>query len=163
MKVLILFATNSGATFFAASEVSSVCQEKHHDVTLKSVAEAQPEILTTFDLVFLGSNTWNYNNLEGQVHTLFTDFFQKCQGRKFPNTRFAVFGLGDASYTQLAASTDHLRQFVTDHKGVLVGSPIKIDRFYEDRKAKEALIRKWTEHVLLEFEKQTNPIAAYHA
>ena len=58
MKVLILYGTYSGSTLVVAEEIKKKISERFPNVTLKDVTQASPSDLNNFDLIVLGSCTW---------------------------------------------------------------------------------------------------------
>lgn len=140
---MIVYATNSGGTYFAAQKVQEILQKKGYEVALVEAHEVTPETLSEFDLIVFGSNSWNYNNAEGQYHTHFFLLAEKLKNKKYPGKKFAVFALGDASYLQFAGAAQHLEKLVKSIGGTLVVPSLKINRFYADQEEKEQIIADW--------------------
>lgn len=70
-------------------------------------------------------------------------FTKKLRGVSLRGQKFAVFGLGDSTYTHFASSVDHLLEFITSDDGALVGLPLRIDAFFLRQQENESIIRKW--------------------
>lgn len=143
MKVLLLYATNSGNTYYTAQRIAEVLKEQKVDVDVRSVGDVTPDILNQFDTVILGSCTWNRHTAtakyeEGQLQDQMQGFVDALStGRKkFPNKKFAVFGLGDSDYMKFCAAADHLEQFVKDVGGKKIGETLRIDSFPQGQEDK---------------------------
>lgn len=144
MKALIVYATNSGGTFFAAQTIQDELSKKGWETSIMKASDVTPDqIAGGHDLVILGSNSWNYGGAEGQMHQHFKDLHEKIGDRKYEGVKFAVYGLGDDSYQKFCGGADQLKEFVGAIGGQLVGEPMKIDRFYADQKQKEDHLRQW--------------------
>ncbi len=150
MNVLIIYATFSGSTLTAAQLIEAVLKRKGHAVTLKSANEADPSEMNNYDLVVLGSCTWDFSGLEGQLHSYFVDFAKKLQGKDFSQKKFAVFGLGDKTYTHFCAAVDHLEKIVADVKGQKIKDSLRIDRFYFNQEAETKRLQSWAEKLVSE-------------
>ncbi|MBI2617498.1 flavodoxin domain-containing protein [Candidatus Gottesmanbacteria bacterium] len=147
MDILIVYATNSGGTLLASQEITSVFQKYGYSTTLKNVSEVSFDELSSADLVVFGSPSWDYHGKQGQVQEQYLGFMEKMKGKTFPKKKFAVFGLGDTSYTYFCGSVDNLVNFVKDLGGVLVGDPLRIDGFYFDQEKNTQIIRTWAEKI----------------
>jgi len=147
MNILLIFATNSGGTQIASQVVQSELTNKKHIVTLKPAAETTPQDLGQYDLVILGSPSWDYEGQEGFPHADFMDLIGKSQGTTVTGKKFAIFGLGDSSYSHFCGAVDHLEEFVTDLKGKLVIESLKIDGFYFNQETNTELLKAWAEGI----------------
>lgn len=149
MKTLIVYGTNSGGTFRASELIRDVLVDQGHTVTLQPAKTTDPNDLGTFDLVILGSCTWDYfkgqERREGWPQEHMVELQDKLlQANKiFPGHRFAVFGLGDSSYTVFCGAVDHLIQLVNDLGGELIGEPLRIDGFFFHPEENEQRLRDW--------------------
>lgn len=147
MNVLIVYATNSGGTQRATEVVSEVLSAAGHAVTRKKTVEANPDEIARYDLTILASPSWDYQDKEGrkegQPHIEMRGFMEKAVGKTFPDTKFAVMGLGDTSYMYFTGAVDHLEKFVDTLQGQKVIDSLRIDGFYFDQDANEAKVRDW--------------------
>ena len=140
-KILLLYATNSGNTYYAAHRIADALKAKKMDVAIHSIGDAMPDILNEFDAVILGSCTWNRAQAtakyeEGQLQDQMQQFVDALKGKTFKNKKFAVFGLGDSDYMKFCAAADHLEQFVRDVKGEKIGETLRIDSFPQGQEEK---------------------------
>lgn len=147
MNILLIFATNSGGTQIASGIVSEILKDHNHQITVKNVREADPSELANFDLVIFGSPTWDYNGQEGQVHVDYRPFMEKAKGLTLPNKKFAVYGLGDSTYTYFCGAVGHLENFIKNLGGQLITDSLKIDGFYFDQDKNSKIVSDWAENL----------------
>src|SRR3989338_4754602 len=150
MNTLIIYATNSGSTFEVANLISAKLAEKSHQVEVKNVTEVTPDVIPNYELVLLGSPSWEYEGQEGFPQADFVAFMNNTpQDQTFPQTKFAVFGLGDKNYAIFCGAVDHMMKYVEKLQGQLVSEPLKIDAYYNDMAAGQAAVESWLETQLL--------------
>jgi flavodoxin len=155
MNILIAYATNSSGTYEVGKLISEVSVKKGHDVQLRSVSDVTADHISKADFIFFGSNTWDGRSpegkrLEGQLPPHFHEFRKKLGEQTFPGKKCSVYGLGDAHYTYVCASADHLKDFVDKIKGSLIGQPLRVEGFFFGMEEKDTQIRSWANDVLLE-------------
>ena len=153
MKILITYATNSSGTYEVGKIIQEVANKKGHDVRLLSVTDTTKKHIDNADAVFFGSNTWDGRDakgkrLEGQLPPHFLAFKKALGKATFPGKQCAVYGLGDAHYTYVCASADHLKAFVDKIKGKLVAEPLRIEGFLFGMEEKEMPVRDWAHDAL---------------
>lgn len=153
MTALIVYATNSSGTMLAAELAGRVLQAAGHTVTLKRAGAVEPKEFNNYDFIVLGSCTWglviNGQWTQGQLQNHMYDLQQKLikEQRIFPGKKFAVFALGDSSYTHFCAAADRLQSLVNDVGGELVSEPLRIDGWFFHPDENEKLLTEWTETV----------------
>ena len=145
MKVLIVFATNSGGTQLASDIVKENFIKNNHEAVVKEVRETNPDEFASFDLVILSSPSWDYEGLEGQPHPDYRPFMESSHGKKFVGKRFAVLGMGDSSYTYFCGAVDHLENFVKELGGTLIDKSLRIDGFYLDQTTNSQKVTDWSQ------------------
>lgn len=148
MNILLVYATYSSGTMQASHVVSDTITSKGHSVTVKKAHEINTEDFISYDLIILGSPSWLINNKDGMPHEDFVALIERSQGKTFENKRFAIFGLGDESYAHFCGATDHLKTFVQDGKGQLVGDILRIDGYLFNEEKNAELLRGWVEHII---------------
>ncbi len=149
MNILILYATNSGGTQLVSEYISALLKQKKYSVVLQNVHDSQATDIAKYDLVFLGSCTWNDHDKEGQLPTEFKKFIEKTSNEIYEGKKFCVYALGDTSYTYFAQAADHLVEFITEKKGILVGQPLKIDGYMFKKTFYNKKIEEWIDSLPL--------------
>lgn len=146
MKILLIYTTNSGSTYLASKIIENALA-KDFSVTVKPAAEAKPEDLSNYDLVILGSPSWNYEGKEGMPHQMMLRLLEKLQGKFYPKKYFAIYGGGDDSYTHFCGAVDYLEKFVVEAKGELIVPSMRVNGFYFDLEKNTEAVKKWAENL----------------
>lgn len=151
MTVLIVYATNSSGTEQAAHIVRDVLSAAGHPVEMKRAYHADPGELSNYDLVVLGSCTWDNwvdgKRVEGQLQEHMQQFADQLNGMSFPGRRFAVFALGDSSYSRFCGAADILEELVSAISGAKVGETLRVDGFFFDPERNRQLVADWARSV----------------
>ena len=123
-KAIVIFASTTGNTETLAESVSSGLKEGGLEVTVKNVAEASADELAGYDLIVLGSSTWDGLNED------FRDFYEKMAGLSLAGKKAAVFGPGDSeNYPDtFCESVDILEKRLKECGANVVTESLKIDR-----------------------------------
>lgn len=152
MKILVVYGTNSGGTLQAGEIMAEVFKTKKHACTLVRADEVNPETFGKYGLVVFGSCSWgrmeNGKWLDGQLQYHWLDLKNRLTGKKFPKTKFALYGLGDESYEKKCGAADELEKLLKELEGIKVGPTLRILGFYYDLEANEILVRNWAETIL---------------
>lgn len=152
MNILIVYGTNSSGTREAAELVASVFAYHNHHVTLKSAQDAMPDDILNHDLVVLGSCTWERitptRRFEGQLQEHFIEFRERLRGKEFNGKRFAVFALGDSTYTNFCIAANHLVALAKTLRGEQIGDTLRIDGFFFHPEENQKKIISWVSGVL---------------
>lgn len=148
MKTLLIFATSTGSTIDVTHCIASEFSQKDKEITVINALNVKPEEINDYDLIILGSSTWG----EGELPEAFTRLVEKLSSHKFTDKKFAVFGLGDATYTYFCGAADHLENFVKQVEGKLIVPTLKIDNFYFNEKQEIPKIQKWAKEVIKNLE-----------
>lgn len=147
MKILIVYATYSSGTHMAADVVSQELQKAGHTVDLKSVEETNIDDFNNYDIVLLGSPSWDIAGQGGQPHEHFVAFIQKASGKAFPGKKFAIFGLGDSTYPEFCGAVTHLEKFVDQLQGKRILDSLKIDGYFFNQDEANTKITEWVNHI----------------
>lgn len=147
MKILIVYATNSGSTYEVGTIISGVLTPVGHAVVMQKAAESAPANLKKYDAVLFGSPSWKVESLEGQIQETMQEFLERCKWRVPKGLRFAVFGCGDPDFTFFCQAVDTMAQFFKDQGGVLVHEPLKIDSFFFHLEENSKQARQWAEQL----------------
>ena len=143
MKTLLIYATNSGSTLEVANYITEAFSQKNQEIMVRDVRNITPEALSDHDLIILGAPTWG----EGEILESFSRVLEKFTDKKFPDKKFAVFGLGDSTYAHFCGSADHLENFVKNAEGTVIAPILKIDNFYFNQQQEAPKISEWVKEV----------------
>lgn len=149
MIVCIIYGTNSGGTQEVAEAIGRVFAAHEHSVSLKRASEATADDIAFADLTILGSCSWDREDgtqrFEGQLQEHMYHFAQSLAGKTFPGKKFAVFGLGDKSYTVYCGAIDHLEDLITKVQGQKVGDALRVDGYFFRLQENQKKINEWAE------------------
>lgn len=147
MNILLVYGTNSSGTAVVAQSIAEHLTAAGHTITVQHARETTPEDLRSpVDLIILGSCTWERytpegTRLEGQLQQHMFALLEKADVN--PKHRFALFGLGDSSYTDFCAAADHLETAVQGWMGQLVVPTLRIDSYFFDLKKNRQRVADW--------------------
>lgn len=151
MKVLIAFATNSGATQQAAQIAEGELSGGGHTVTTKHANDVSPEDVNSHDAIVLASPSWDYADKEGMPLEDMMNLMKKLETQSYENKPFAILGLGDSSYTVFCGAVDHMEEFVKKVKGKLATPSLRVDGFYYKGENQEN-VKSWAQNVAKAFQ-----------
>lgn len=147
MDILILYATYSSGTEIACQTIEGILKQHNHTITRKMVKETPLDELTRYDLIILGSPSWDYEGDEGQPHQDFINFITTNSPHTLPSKKFAVIGLGDSTYAHFCGAVDHLENFVKQVKGELLLPSLRVDGFYFNQEKNLEQIKQWAQEI----------------
>ena len=147
MKILLVYATNSGGTQLAAQIVQETLVKHSLTAELKEVRDTSADEFAGYDLVILSSPSWDDEGAEGQPHPDWRPFMEKAKGKDMSGKKFAVIGLGDSSYTYFCGAVKILEDFIKSLKGELLTESLKIDGFYLDQQKSSLQLTDWTDNL----------------
>jgi flavodoxin I len=130
MKVLMVYATNSGSTYTVSTIIKAELERTGHEVTLQKAVDTNPQDFSKYDMLMLGSPSWKVKGLEGQIQETMQELLDKSHGMIPKGQRFAVYGCGDPDFTMFCMAVDTMNEFLTKEGGMQVHEPLKIDGFY---------------------------------
>jgi len=151
MNVLIAYATNSGSTFEVANKISEMVTGAGHQVTVKNFQEIpSADEFGNYDVVLLGSPSWDYQGNEGFPHDDFMAFKDNNASADLGGKNFVVFGLGDSQgYQHFCGAVAHIEDYVKEHNGNLKAESLRIDGYYNDMEAGNAAVEGWVNGTLV--------------
>jgi flavodoxin I len=144
MKVLAVYATNSGGTAQAVDVTARILREAGCEVEVKGPSGVSPDTFAEYDCILLASPSWDYADKEGQPHEDFMPLLNSMNGKTFENRPFAILGLGDSSYTHFCGAADVFEQLIGSVKGKLIIPSLRIDRFYQ-KPENIGLVETWAQ------------------
>lgn len=143
MKTLVLYGSLTGNTEATAQQISAFLDNHQVKHDLASAYDFSPEKVLTYDLLVLGSATWDY----GQFQEYFAEFFEAVQDFDFSDKKFIAFGCGDSSYVDFCKAVDMIEDFWTKKKAIKLGPGLKIDGF-PFQPENQKLIEDWLEKLI---------------
>ncbi|MCX7997122.1 MAG: flavodoxin family protein [Patescibacteria group bacterium] len=142
MKILIIYGTYSSGTLMVAEAARDMLTESGHTVTMLRVDSVQGQDIIDHELIIMGSPSWKVFGKQGMPHEWYYGMMERLKGQTF-NRKFAVFGLGDESYALVCDSVNHLKGFVQELGGTLIGEPLKIEGFFFNKEQRLRELRDW--------------------
>jgi len=131
-----------------AQSIADTVSASGHQVTLKQVMETTPDDIKNAPAVILGSPSWDFNGMEGMPHEDYVPLLEQLKTMTFDGKPFAVFGLGDSSYTHFCGAVDHLEEFVKTVKGKLLLPSLRIDKYFSDQTKHMEAITAWAKSLV---------------
>jgi len=128
-----------------AQAISDKLMAAGHIVSMKQVTETNADEIAAASMIIFGSPSWDFDGKEGMPHEDYLPLFEKLKTMSAENKPFAIFGLGDSSYTHFCGAVDHFEELVTTMKGKLVVPSLRIDKFFSDQTKHMEAITAWTE------------------
>jgi flavodoxin I len=137
-KALVIYGSTSGNTAFLAQFVKAGLESGGFEVTLQNVKNASIDELKEYDLVILGSSTWDgqrqegltgkeqNKNVQGNLQLDMKPFAAQLSSYDFAQKAVAVFGVGHYSYTFTCNAAILLEELVKKSNGRLVGDVFKV-------------------------------------
>lgn len=133
MRILLVYGTNTGGTYEAATIIRDILRSRKHSVVVRNAKDVLPGHLRRFDAVILGSCTWERmekgQRIEGELQQDVRALAQRLRKGLFPDKAFALFVLGDKNFTFFCKAAQHLQELVQKMQGRIVGSVLRIDRY----------------------------------
>ncbi|MBI2444476.1 MAG: flavodoxin domain-containing protein [Candidatus Magasanikbacteria bacterium] len=114
MRVLIIYATNSGSTFTAARVLQSLLAPRH-SVTLVEAKMATPAVVEPAEAIIIGSPSWDHDKKEGQPPESIIARLTQLAPTTVTNKKWVIFGCGDRSYTYFCGAVDVLEEWLAKY------------------------------------------------
>ncbi len=164
-SIHIIYASTSGHTEYVVDTLIKFLKEKapQIDVECQRVELAKPEDLLRGDLVILGSGTWNYQGVEGQLNMYMHQFlFDKADGIDLTGKQLAIISLGDDRYYFTTRCTERFMRFIMGSKAKNALMPLIV---VNEPYGQEERVLKWGEKLIKYFEQPatTIPSSPKHA
>lgn len=140
MKTIVIFGSTTGNTEEVANYVVSGLKSAGHDVTLKNVMDSEPNEMEQYDLIVLGSSTWN----DGELQDDFIPFHAAMDEVDLKGKKAAVFGCGESIYEHFCTAVDILKEKLEERGAEIVAEPFKIDGDITDYLPK---VEEWASNI----------------
>jgi len=144
MKIVIIYATNTGNTYLTAQIIRDMLSA-NHEVEMVNALEAKPENITSADLVVLGSSSWDWQGKEGHPIQSMIDYLESLDLNQIRDKKFVIFGCGDRDFKLFCGAIDRITDFVQAGGGRIIHDPLKLDKFYMDILHKIESVKSWAQ------------------
>ncbi len=147
-SVHIIYASTSGHTEHVVDTLIGFLKEKApHIAAERQRAElATPEDLRRGDLVILGSGTWNFGGVEGQLNQhMHRLLFERAKDIDLAGKRIAFISLGDDRYYFTTRCTEKFMLFLKSSRAKMALIPLIV---LNEPYGQEERIRKWGEKLI---------------
>lgn len=148
MKVLIVYATNTGNTYLVAQVVRDMLT-LGNQVDLVNANECNPEVVSNYDLILLGSSSWDWQGKEGHPIQSMINFLESLEIQAIKLKKFVVFGCGDKDFKMFCGAVDKIEDFLNAAGGRVIFEPLKLDKFYIDVLRKIEVTKSWANELKL--------------
>ncbi|MDO8648876.1 MAG: flavodoxin family protein [Candidatus Peregrinibacteria bacterium] len=151
-SIHIIYASTSGHTEYVVDTLIEFLSQKTPEIAVERqrVELAKPEDLLRGDLVILGSGTWNFGGVEGQLNEYMHRYlFERAQDIDLTGKQIAFISLGDDRYYYTTRCTEKFMRFLKcSHAKMALIPLIVVNEPY----GQEERIRKWGEKLIKLFE-----------
>lgn len=157
-SIHIMYASTSGHTEYVVDTLINFLKERAPEIEAeRQRAElAQPEDLLRGDLVILGSGTWNFGGVEGQLNEHMHRFlFERSRGIDLTGKRLAFISLGDDRYHYTTRCTEKFMRFLRESHAKPGLIPLIV---VNEPYGQEERIMKWGEKLIRFFEQPLPPV-----
>jgi flavodoxin I len=144
-NILVAYGSLTGNTQMVAERITDHCKSQGHSVTLQNIGELTPDDLLKYEVLVLGSSTWD----DGQLQMDAQAFFEQCSQPKMDlsTTVFTVFGCGDSSYNEtFCRAVDTLTGLLKESGSKQLIPELKVDGFPE-MPENIAAIEQWSKQL----------------
>lgn len=144
MNVTIVYSTQSGSTSTAAEMVAETLRESSYTVTVCSALETTKDTLSPFDVLVIGSPSWEVDGKDGQPLPEVITLLESMPKESFTNKKVAVFGLGDETYKHFCGGVDVILTKLTEKGVTPIVESLRIDRYYSSHDNQTKLV-EWAQ------------------
>ena len=124
----IIYASTSGHTEYVVGVLKDALKnDKKLQIADCKAEAAKPEDLLQSDVLLLASGSWNTGGIEGQMNPHMHDLLQgRVKDIDLAGKPVAIIALGDDRYFYTCRAGEHMRRFILDHGGKLLGDALLI-------------------------------------
>lgn len=128
-----------------AGEIIRDILAKDFSVTMQNASETGLDDADNYDMIILGSPTWDFGGKVGMPHEMMLELLNKWKQKSFAQKRFAVYGCGDRMFVEFCAAVDYMEKFVASAGGQLAAPSLRLNNFFFDLDNNTELAKKWAE------------------
>ncbi|TSC58479.1 MAG: hypothetical protein Greene041662_740 [Candidatus Peregrinibacteria bacterium Greene0416_62] len=140
----IIYASTSGHTEYVIGVLKDALNDQKKLKIADCKAEsAKPEDLLKGDVLLLACGTWNTDGSEGQLNPHMKDLLLgRAKDIDLKGKPVAIIALGDDRYFYTCRAGEHLRRFILDHGGKILGDALLV---VNEPYGQEERVKKWGE------------------
>lgn len=140
----IIYASTSGHTEYVIGVLKDFLKDQKKLQIADCRAEsAQPEDLLKGNVLVLACGTWNTDGPEGQLNPHMKDLLvTRAKDIDLKGKSVAIIALGDDRYFYTCRAGEHMRRFVLDHGGKILGEALLV---VNEPYGQEERVKKWGE------------------
>lgn len=131
MRALVVFGSFVGNTETLAGYVKRGLEKAGAAVTTKDVVYASVEELADYDLIVLGSPTYEPKMIQDDM----IPFYEQLESVDLGGKKAAAFGPGDTAWPDFCEAVNYLEERLKHCGAELVAGGLKIDGVVEDHEA----------------------------
>ncbi|MCH7472457.1 flavodoxin domain-containing protein [bacterium] len=128
MKVIIVFGSFVGNTETVAGYVQRGLEQAGHEVTCKDAVYSDIEELEDYELILLGSPTYEPKMVQDDL----LDFFEALADVDLSHKKAQAFGPGDTAWPDFCVAVDMLEERLRECGAEMIGEKFTIDGVVED-------------------------------
>lgn len=128
-KAILVYASMSGNTELMATYIAEGVKDKGVQLDVKECFEIEPQELSNYDGVIIGSYTWG----EGELPDEFQDFYDEMDLLDFHFKKSAVFGSGSTLYSTYGGAVDLLEEKLKERGAEVIVAPLKVELTPDDK------------------------------
>lgn len=122
-KAIIIYGSTTGNCESIAGTIEKKLISKGVITTLKNVTDTSVNELIEYDLILLGSSTWN----DGELQDDFIDFDKSLATANLSDKKIAIFGVGNSGWPSFCGSVDVLETTVQLTGATIATESLRID------------------------------------
>ncbi len=160
-SIHIMYASTSGHTEYVVDTLIKFLNERAPQITVERqhVELAKPEDLLHGDLVILGSGTWNFGGVEGQLNEYMHRYlFEQSQGIDLTGKQLAFISLGDDRYYYTTRCTEKFMRFLKESHAKMALIPLIV---VNEPYGQEERVMKWAEKLISAMQNNKAPTHAF--
>lgn len=148
----IIYASTSGHTEYVIGVLQEALEKNAEELQVASckAESAHAEDLLSGDVLLLACGTWNTDGPEGQLNPHMKDLLMgRANNIDLKGKPVAIIALGDDRYFYTCRAGEHMRRFVLDHGGKILGDALLV---VNEPYGQEEKIRTWAKAFLEKME-----------
>ncbi|SHN22770.1 flavodoxin domain-containing protein [Gracilibacillus kekensis] len=122
MKAAIIYTSVTGNTSTLAEIIHDKMEKRDIDTDLIPIEDFQPHLLKQYDIVAVGTYSWDNGDLPMEMEDLFESF----ETADLKHVTTGVFGTGDSFYPYYCGAVDLFRDMLFVHTNLAVTLKVEL-------------------------------------